>query len=158
MSETVTIRPGTRDDLAIIVAHRHQMYEDMGAGDPAVHAAFEAAFTPWLRARLDDGRYRAWFAEADGQVVAGAGLWLQDWPPGYSDWSPFRGYIFNVYTQPDYRRQGLARWLIQAALDWCAANGIRRANLHYSEQGRALYEAMGFQHGNEMAIVVSPLE
>ncbi len=155
MNDGFTIRQATLADMAIIVAHRHQMYEDMGLNDPALYATMEEHFVPWLRERLENGRYREWFAEtAEGQVVAGAGLWLQDWPPGFHDWSAFRGYIFNVYTHRDYRRQGLARRLVQAALDWCGANGITRASLHYSEQGRTLYESMGFEHNNEMRIKV----
>ncbi len=156
MNESFMIRQATLTDMDIIVAHRHKMYEDMGANDEAIHDAFEVHFLPWLRERLENGRYRAWFAEtADGQVVAGAGLWLQDWPPGYSDQSAFRGYIFNVYTERDYRRKGLARRVVQAALDWCAVNGITRASLHYSDEGRTLYEAMGFEHNNEMRIKVN---
>ena len=44
-------------------------------------------------------------------------MWLLDWPPGYSDWSPFRGYIFNVYTNPEHRRQGLAEVIGAFRLD-----------------------------------------
>ena len=158
MSDSYNIRQATLADMPIIVAHRHQMYEDMGAADPAIHAAFEAHFLPWLRERLENGRYLAWFAETPaGQVVAGVGLWLQDWPPGYTDWSPFRGYILNVYTHSDHRRKGLARLLVQTALDWCCANGIARASLHYSDQGRTLYEAMDFQHSNEMQLNLTRL-
>lgn len=156
MNDRFTIRQATLADMAIIVAHRHQMYEDMALNDPAIHAAFEVHFIPWLRERLENGRYLAWFAEtADGTVVAGVGLWLQDWPPGYGDWSAFRGYILNVYTHPDSRRQGLARRVVQTALDWCGANGISRVSLHYSDEGRSLYEAMEFTHGNEMRITVN---
>jgi GNAT superfamily N-acetyltransferase len=155
MSDGFTIRQATLADMGIIVAHRHQMYEDMGLHDPTQHAMMEEHFIPWLRKRLENGRYLEWFAETvDGQVVAGAGMWLQDWPPGYHGWSPFRGYIFNVYTEGDYRRKGLARRMVQAALDWCGANGITKVGLHYSDEGRTVYEAMGFEHSNEMRITV----
>jgi GNAT superfamily N-acetyltransferase len=157
MSELFSIRQATLADMEMIVTQRRKMFEDMGHTDSAIHAAAEEAFRNWLRRNMEAGIYLTWFAQtADGEIVAGAGLWLQDWPPGYFDRSPYRGYIFNVYTEQNYRRKGLARRLVQAALDWCVGNNIRFASLHYSDEGRSLYEAMGFQHVNEMRIVIPP--
>ena len=95
----------------------------------------------------------AWLAvTGDDLVVAGAGLWLMDWPAHMLGSSGRRGNILNVYTEPSFRRRGLARKLIEAALDWCKANGIDFVILHASPEGRALYESLGFQASNEMRI------
>jgi GNAT superfamily N-acetyltransferase len=153
-----TIRQATLAEMDIIVSHRRKMFEEMGHTDPDRHAAYEAGFVPWLRTQMEREYYRAWFAVTpDGEVVAGAGLWLLDWPPGYFDWSAYRGYIFNVYTNPEHRRQGLGRSVVQAALDWCAAQEIHVVSLHASDFGKSLYEAMGFAQTNEMRIVVKSL-
>src|SRR5690242_3378040 len=131
-----TIRQATLADMDMIVTHRRKMFEEMGHTDPAVHAAYEPGFTAWLRRQMERDDYLAWFAVTpDGEVVAGAGLWLMDWPAGFMDWSTHRGYIFNVYTNPEHRRQGLGRRVVQAALDWSAAQNIRCISLHASEFG-----------------------
>jgi GNAT superfamily N-acetyltransferase len=57
-----------------------------------------------------------------------------------------------VYTEPQFRRRGLARRLIEAALEWCRENKIDVVILHASPEGRALYESLGFQASNEMRI------
>ncbi len=64
--------------------------------------------------------------------------------------SPRLGNIVNVYTEPEFRRRGLARRLVQVALDWCKDNRIDVVILHASDEGRPLYETMGFKAGNEM--------
>lgn len=152
-----TIRQATLAEADIIVTHRRKMFEEMGGTDPSIQAAYSAAFAPWLRGQMESGRYLAWFAVTpEGEVVAGAGLWLIDWPPNYLDWSRYRAYIFNVYTNAEHRRQGLARQVVQAALDWSAAHEIRFVSLHASEFGKSLYESMGFKPTNEMRIAVSP--
>jgi len=84
--------------------------------------------------------------------VAGAGLWLMDWPPHMIGTSSRRGNILNVYTQPAFRKMGLARRLTQAAMEWCRSNRIDTVILHASEEGRGLYESLGFQSTNEMRI------
>ena len=41
---------------------------------------------------------------------------------------------------------------MQVALDCCRERGIAIATLHASDEGRPLYEAMGFKQTNEMRI------
>jgi RimJ/RimL family protein N-acetyltransferase len=48
----------------------------------------------------------------------------------------------------DARRQGVGTALLQAAVDWARATGIRKLELHvfpWNEAGIALYEAFGFE-------------
>ncbi|MBZ0288373.1 MAG: GNAT family N-acetyltransferase [Anaerolineae bacterium] len=154
-----TIRQAKLADMNMIVSHRRKMFEEMGHTDPAVQAAYEPEFAAWLRRQMERGDYLAWFAvTTDGEVVAGAGLWLMDWPAGYMDWSTYRGFIFNVYTNPEHRGKGLGRRVVGAALDWSTAQGIRVVSLHPSDAGKPLYEAMGFAQTNEMRITLSPPE
>jgi ribosomal protein S18 acetylase RimI-like enzyme len=79
---------------------------------------------------------------------------MMDWPPHMIGAGSRRGNILNVYTEPEYRRQGIARSLMDAALDWCRANGIASVILHASPDGRSLYESLGFQATNEMRIAL----
>jgi GNAT superfamily N-acetyltransferase len=154
-----TIRTATPDDAPMITAHRRGMFIDMGHADQATLDQMCAEFEPWVCERLAQGEYRAWLAVAEvGAVVAGVGLWLTPWPssaiyPGSSG----RPYALNVYTDSDYRRKGLARQLMQTMLDWCRQEGYLVINLHASEQGRPLYEHLGFIPSNEMRRRLNPL-
>ena len=153
----ITIRPGTREDAGIIRDHRRAMFFDMRSGDDAALDAMSERFLLWLQPRLQSGEYRAWFAvDENGSVVAGLGLWLMDWPPHMIGPGAPRGNILNVYTEHPHRRRGLARKLMQTALDWCRANGIRAVILHASPEGRALYDSLGFRPTNEMRIILEP--
>ncbi len=70
--------------------------------------------------------------------------------------SPRRGNILNIFTEPEFRRRGLARRLMETVLAWCRANRIDHIVLHASNDGRPLYESMGFQPSNEMRIKLPP--
>ena len=146
------IRPATVNDAALIAHHRRAMFADMGFADTARLEAMEAEFTVWVRERLERNVYLGWFVMDGETVVAGAGLWLMDWPPHIIGAKAQRGNILNVYTQPAYRRRGLARQLMNVILDWCQANGVETVILHASNEGRALYESLGFKATNEMRI------
>ena len=147
------IRRATIDDAAIITHHRHGMFQDMGERDSAKLDAMCDAFKCWVSTRLINGEYLGWLIENEqGAVIAGAGMWLVAWAPTPNDQSAYRGYIFNVYTQPDYRRRGLAQQLMNAIFDYCRENEIKVVSLHASDQGRALYESLGFKQTNEMRL------
>ncbi len=150
---TFSIRSATVADAPTIVAHRRAMFEDMGERATDKLDAMSAAFETWVTERLVRGEYRGWLVtDAQNQIVAGAGLWLLAWPATPKDQSAQRGYIFNIYTQPAFRRRGLARQLMQVILDWCRAQSIRVVGLHASDDGRALYKALGFEPTNEMRL------
>ena len=147
------IRAGGVADAETIVRHRHVMFREMGYRDEAVLDKMSAAFRPWVMSKLQSGEYMTWFAlRADGSIAAGVGLWIMDWPPHMLDTAARRGNILNVYTDPDSRRLGLARKLMETAVAWCREHGIRSVILHASAEGRPLYESMGFQATNEMRI------
>jgi GNAT superfamily N-acetyltransferase len=151
MDEQLTIRQATAADIPVIVAQRIGMFEDMKGGP--INRDWIEPFKGWMERQLASGAYHGWLAQtADGRVVAGVGLMVLDWPPGPLDPQPYRGYLLNVFTDPDYRRRGLAKHLIQAALDWCREQRIRVVGLHASEKGKPLYAAMGFEPTNEMRL------
>ena len=94
----------------------------------------------------------------DGRPVASAGLLILDWPPHPLDpTSEHRGYLLNVYVEPEYRRRKLASHLIEMALAEARRRKIRVVALHSTEEGQRLYESNGFRQTNEM-FYVEPVE
>ena len=148
-----TMRRATAADSGVVRYHRRAMFEAMGLDDRATLETMDATFAVWLADRFADGHYIGLFAcTEDGTVVAGAGLWLMEWPATFHNPHPIRGYLLNVYTEPEHRRHGLARHLVQACMAECAELGIGMIVLHASEEGRAVYEGLGFQDANEMRL------
>jgi GNAT superfamily N-acetyltransferase len=53
-------------------------------------------------------------------------------------------WIGMVLTRPEYRRQGLARRLMEDAILSAERDGIRTLKLDATDEGRPLYESLGF--------------
>ncbi len=129
------------------------MYTEMGRGDPATYGRMLQATEAYLRAAMTSGAYTAWMAETpEGRVIAGAGVAISAWPGSPDDPSGRRALVLNVYTEPEFRRRGIARRIMETVIVWCREEGLGSVSLHASDFGRALYESLGFRQTNEMRL------
>jgi len=141
------------NDLPTLLHHRVEMFREMGFTDPAQLADVTSAAETYFRTALGDGTYRAWLAVTEeGEVMGGGGLLIAPWPGFPGEKQSCRAWILNMYTEPSYRRRGVARRIIHTILDWCRAEGFTAVALHASTDGRALYESFGFRPTNEMRL------
>jgi GNAT superfamily N-acetyltransferase len=153
----ITIREALPSESAIILHHRRSMFRDMGEGSAEELDRMVEVATPWLARALADGSYRHWLAldnsvDRSGQVAGGGGLYLYPWPANPKDPCTERAIILNVYTEPEFRKQGIARKIMLTILAWSRQRGLRSVNLHASNEGRPLYESLGFLATNEMRL------
>ena len=155
------IRLATIADAELISWHRARMFQDMGEVPPDLFESFRVQSHDKLQKMLERGDYIGWLASPENQperIVAGAGVQLREVTPhpqtnanGKIDIVSGREAIIqNVFTEPDWRRRGLAALLIKGIIDWTRGDGIDSVVLHASDEGRALYERLGFVLTTEM--------
>jgi GNAT superfamily N-acetyltransferase len=144
------IRQGTAADASVVARHRALMFHEMGHLPEAEMVSFEREAVPIIEAAIRGGTYRPWLAETADDIVAGGGLQLRPLLPRPESRQAPEAIILNMYVQPAHRRRGLARRLLEVMLDWCRSQNIVRIVLHPSDQGRPLYESMGFQPTGEL--------
>jgi ribosomal protein S18 acetylase RimI-like enzyme len=145
------LRPVKTDDLELICRHRHEMFREAGSAD-AECTAMTTPFRRWLAPRLADGSYFGFIATLEHQSIAGIGLMIIDWPPHPSHpREDRRGYMLNLFVQPEHRRSGVARALLDASEREFASRGVAYLILHATSMGRPLYERNGWAQTTEMA-------
>jgi GNAT superfamily N-acetyltransferase len=153
LSEGYAIRAAEVCDAPLIARQRAAMFRDMGSVSAEESELLRKASEPWLSGLLAAGHYFGWLVGHGRTVVAGGGVLVRELAPVPGCYRAGRwGHIMNVYTEPAHRRRGLARWLMRTMLDWCASHAIDRVTLAASDEGRPLYESLGFTPANEMKL------
>ena len=155
---SLSLRPATPADVRTLAHHRAAMWRDMGQLQPDAFDAMVDATAAVLERLMRDDRYHAWLLTPEGRpadIVAGAGVQLREQLPfpiddGRGVRGGEQGIVLNVYTEPAWRRQGAAERLMRAVLEWSAQRGLASLVLHASDEGRPLYERLGFVGTNEM--------
>jgi GNAT superfamily N-acetyltransferase len=157
MSNTFRIRRATIKDADIIAWHRARMFQDMGELSGDAFEVLRAKSRARLREWLETGKYIGWLAGCANKpesVIAGAGVQLLSTLPrplGFSRIGEGRqGIIINVFTEPEWRRQGIASMLMKEMIKWSRTENLDWLTLHASDEGRAIYERLGFNPTNEM--------
>ena len=158
-SDTFQIRRAIAQDADIISWHRARMFQDMG---DVLEDAFEilrAKARTRLEQWIDNRNYIGWLAtpaDKPETVVGGAGVQLQSILPRPVNASTIgegrQGTIVNVFTEPQWRRHGIASLLVEEIVAWSKDQRIERLLLHASDEGRSLYEQFGFVASNEMLL------
>ena len=145
------VRAATVDDAAEVVRLAAVMYASMGldVSDPAWMRAAEGAF----RSRLGDD-LAAFVVDHPGGArlaASGAGT-ISRRLPSPNNPTARVGYIQWVATDADARRQGFARAVMQALLDWYDEQQVVVVELHATDDGEALYRALGFGQEGGIAL------
>lgn len=156
----IRMRDATLDDLPVLVRHRRWMFEEMNTlkGNPNDAATFDAmdeAYARHAALNLASGTMLAWVFEADGRVVASGAVSVYGLPPRPDNFTEKALLLHSIYTDPLYRRRGLARQIVSHAIDVCRAMGVPHLTLHASDAGRPLYESMGFHATGQMRLDIT---
>lgn len=158
MTHPFTIRRATPADAPLLAQHRIGMFRDMGRLDASAEESLWRSAAEYFNTALESGEYVGWIAvSADDPAapIGGAGLQLRTLLPrpdatGRRVLVGPEAIVLNVFVEPEWRRRGVAKRLMQALLEWARANRIARVVLHASDVGRPLYESLGFVSSNEM--------
>ena len=153
MMREVRIRDASVADIPILRRHRRMMWWDMGRRSETALDAMDAAASEYFATAVSDGSYRGFLAvDQTGAAIGGGGIVISPWPGVPGQRQPRRAMILNVYVEREHRRRGVARALMETMIAWCRENGFADVGLHASDEGRPLYEQLGFKPTSEMRL------
>ncbi len=167
MNDRVQVRLATPRDADVIARHRARMFQEMGQLPPDLFEPLRSSTRERLLVALESEEYVGWLAsakESPDTVIAGAGVQLRQvlpHPRQRADGSVVlaggrHAIVLNVFTEPRWRRQGLAELLMRHILEWARSEMLDRLVLHASVEGRPLYHRLGFVPTNEMRFADEP--
>lgn len=152
------VRPAERADRELLVRHRRKMWQAIGRRTKEDLDRADPVYRRWL---VRESRARRLFAyvveDRDGQALGSGAVWLAPTQP-----RPGRlvrtemPYVLSMFTEPRARGRGVASQILRTIVRWSRDRGYARITLHASDQGRPVYERLGFVPGREMRLDLRP--
>src|ERR1700721_1908210 len=110
------IRPATLDDIPDLLRHRRGMYEGMGHDDAKALDRMIATSATYLREAITNRTLYAWLATVEKKIVGGGLIIISPWLSHPYDQQCRQATVLNVYVDPEFRRRGIARQLMQTMI------------------------------------------
>ena len=98
----------------------------------------------YYKKALDDGTHIAYLIFAGEDFAGAGGVSFFQVMPTYHNPTGRKAYIMNMYTKPEYRRQGIAYKTLDFLVKEAKSRGITAISLEATDMGRPLYEKYGF--------------
>ena len=100
---------------------------------------------------MADGTFVSWLAMDQDRIVGTSGMSFVEKPPYFGCPSGRIGLLSSMYTDPRYRRMGIAKELLARVVDEARAYGCGTVQITASDMGVLLYTDFGFvKNGNFM--------
>ena len=100
---------------------------------------------------MADGTFVSWLAMDQDRIVGTSGMSFVEKPPYFGCPSGRIGLLSSMYTDPRYRRMGIAKELLSRVVDEARAYGCGTVQITASDMGVMLYTDFGFvKNGNFM--------
>ena len=111
------------------------------------------SFAYYQRA-LENGEHIAYLVYNNGTFIGAGGVSFYQVMPTYHNPTGKKAYIMNMYTVPEYRRQGIAIHTLDLLVRDAREQGVSQIALEATDMGRPLYERYGFvKMENEMELI-----
>ena len=138
-------KKATLDDIDFLTESRIEVLlaANKLPADTDMQEVRDASYEYYKRA-LADGTHVAYLVFDDDTFVGAGGVSFYQVMPTYHNPSGWKAYIMNMYTRPEYRRNGIAYKTLDLLIQECRASGIENISLEATSMGRPLYEKYGF--------------
>ena len=98
----------------------------------------------YYRRALENGEHIAYLVYDKGIFIGAGGVRFYQLMPTYHNPTGKKAYIMNMYTAPEYRRQGIAIHTLDLLVKNAKKQGVSQIALEATAMGRHLYERYGF--------------
>ena len=141
----MNIRKAVAGDLELLVDLRMEMlHAVITNGDEEQWKISRARTEQYYREAIESGEHIAYLAFDGERCVGTGGICFYRVLPTYYKPTGEKSYIINMYTHPEYRRQGIASEILRRLVADSLSRKVAYISLEATEEGKKLYEKCGF--------------
>ncbi len=143
--DKVTYRKAVLDDVETLVQFREAfLTETFPESLDQDREVFRRSAAAYFTNAISSGGFVSYFAMYDGRVLSVGGMSTYNLPPIDSPRGRKIGYILNMYTVPEARRNGLGAHIFDLLISEGKKQGLSNIHLRATKDGEPLYRKAGF--------------
>ena len=144
----IQYRKMTPSDVDTFISMRIKQLREEGATEDI---DLIPALKDYYGRHMADGTFVSWLAVDGEKIVGTSGMSFVEKPPYFSCPTGRLGLLSSMFTDPSYRRMGIAKELLSRVVDEARKYGCGSVQITASDMGVLLYTDFGFvKNGNFM--------
>ena len=136
----------TEAELDIFIDMRIQQLREEGAMEDI---DLVPNLKDYYNRHMADGTFVSWLALDGDEIIGTSGMSFVERPPIFGCPSGKMGILSSMFTNPNYRRKGIARELLARVVNEAKEYGCGSVQITASDMGVKLYSAFGFKHNEK---------
>ena len=141
----INFRKATINDIDSLAKIRSIFITEVTGCSEAERNKLEIANKVYFESALAEDNFVAWFALDNDKIIATSGLSFSVIPPALHCLDGKTAFIMNMFTFPEYRKQGIGTELLKRTVEEAKNRGYKRITLNATDMGKPLYEKHGFK-------------
>lgn len=138
----------TENELDVFIDMRINQLREEGAKEDI---DLKPALKEYYNRHMADGTFVSWLAWDGDNIIGTSGMSFVEKPPYFGCPSGKMGLLSSMFTNPNYRRKGIAKELLSRVINDAKEYGCGTVQITASDMGVKLYTNFGFVHsGNFM--------
>jgi len=118
--------------------------EYWGRQEESLRKYLSAKLLDYFSSSIADGSYVCYLAKHNEEWVGIGGMVIRQQPGGFKIPNGRIAYIMNMYTRANYRKQGVAKRILQLLMDEAKTLSCEALELHATKEGEPVYQKAGF--------------
>lgn len=147
----IKIRTATKDDIEDLMNVRQEMLRIVN--NLSDSETFDTTLIEQSRNYFLNGKQTTVIAVDKNKIIGCATISYINIMPTYSHSTGNRAHLMNVYTNKNYRRQGIAKQMVSMLIEEAKSKGATEISLDATEDGRPLYKNLGFTENKEAMVL-----
>ena len=144
----IEYRKLSEKELDVFIEMRINQLREEGAKEDI---DLKPALLDYYKRHMKDGTFVSWLALDGNNIIGTSGMSFVEKPPYFGCPSGKIGLLSSVFTNPNYRRNGIAKELLSRIVNEAKQYGCGTIQITASDMGVKLYTDLGFEHnGNFM--------
>ena len=144
----IEYRKLSEKELDVFIEKRINQFREEGAKEDI---DLKPALLDYYKRHMKDGTFVSWLALDGNNIIGTSGMSFVEKPPYFGCPSGKIGLLSSMFTNPNYRRNGIAKELLSRIVNEAKQYGCGTIQITASDMGVKLYTDFGFEHnGNFM--------
>ena len=149
----IQYRKLTSEDLDTFIQMRINQLREEGAKEDI---DLEPSLRDYYKRHMADGTFVSWLAVDEDRIIGTSGMSFVEKPPYFGCPSGRIDLLSGMFTDPQYRRRGIAKELLARVVEEARKYGCGMVQITASDMGVLLYTDFGFvKNGNFMQFRIS---